>query len=250
MENIKTFERAGAIRMAGEDRRQQILNVAIRLFSQRGFRGTTTREIAHAAEVSEAIIFRHFATKQDLYAAILDYKACAAKVTDIARAIAEAESRGDEAVFEAIAKEMLRIRREDLDFFRLLLYSALEGHDLSRMFSERYVFQSVDPLREFIRERQRTGALRGIDPPIIARAFMGMISHYSMVKLLFAPPETPFEITDDEVAQKFAEILMRGIGAKKSNAASAKNGHKRAKPTSRTTKKIKAATTRAKKIKS
>ena len=62
--------------MAGEKRRLQILSVAVRLFSQRGFRGTTTKEIAHAAGVSEAIIFRHFATKDDLYTAIIDLKSC------------------------------------------------------------------------------------------------------------------------------------------------------------------------------
>src|SRR5213080_2118089 len=62
--------------MAGDERRLQILKVAMRLFSQRGFRGTTTKEIAQAAGVSEAMVFRHFATKKELYSAILDHKAC------------------------------------------------------------------------------------------------------------------------------------------------------------------------------
>src|ERR671933_1039454 len=63
-------------RMAGDERRLQIARVAMRLFSERGFRGTTTKEIAQAAGVSEAIIFRHFATKEELYTAIIDYKGC------------------------------------------------------------------------------------------------------------------------------------------------------------------------------
>ena len=54
-------------RMAGEERHLQILRVAMSLFSQRGFRGTTTKEIALAAGVSEAMVFRHFATKEELY---------------------------------------------------------------------------------------------------------------------------------------------------------------------------------------
>ena len=68
---------ATSARMAGEERRLQILAVAVSLFSQKGFRGTTTKEIATAAGVSEAMVFRHFATKQELYSAILDHKACA-----------------------------------------------------------------------------------------------------------------------------------------------------------------------------
>ena len=58
--------------MAGEERRLQILRVAVTLFSQKGFRGTTTKEIATAAGVSEAMVFRHFANKRELYAAILE----------------------------------------------------------------------------------------------------------------------------------------------------------------------------------
>src|SRR5436309_7181463 len=71
-----TTQQAAGGRMAAGDRRLQIAQTAMRLFSERGFRGTTTKEIAHAAGVSEAIIFRHFATKEDLYSAIIDLKSC------------------------------------------------------------------------------------------------------------------------------------------------------------------------------
>ncbi|HEX8089911.1 MAG TPA: helix-turn-helix domain-containing protein, partial [Blastocatellia bacterium] len=66
--------RAPACRMTGENRRRQIVSVAAKLFSRKGFSGTTTKEIAEGAGVSEAMIFRHFATKSELYAAILDDK--------------------------------------------------------------------------------------------------------------------------------------------------------------------------------
>ena len=77
-------------RMAGEERRLQILRIAVRLFSQHGFRGTTTKEIAQAAGVSEAMVFRHFATKEELYTAILDHKACEGGIEDPCELVAEA----------------------------------------------------------------------------------------------------------------------------------------------------------------
>src|ERR1700735_2987332 len=58
-------------RMPGEDRRKQLLRVAVESFAQNGFSGTKTKDIAAAAGVSEAILFRHFASKEDLYPAIL-----------------------------------------------------------------------------------------------------------------------------------------------------------------------------------
>ena len=61
-------------RMPGEDRRRQLLRVAVESFALNGFSGTKTKDIAAAAGVSEAILFRHFASKEDLYHAILDEK--------------------------------------------------------------------------------------------------------------------------------------------------------------------------------
>src|SRR5437764_11096810 len=85
-----------AARMTGENRRLQILRVAMRLFSQRGFRGTTTKEIALAAGVSEAMVFRHFATKSELYSAILDHKACLHDEMDPTAVVADAIARKDD----------------------------------------------------------------------------------------------------------------------------------------------------------
>lgn len=48
------------------DTRSTILNAAVRVFSQHGFRGSTTRRIADAAEVNEVTIFRYFGSKEAL----------------------------------------------------------------------------------------------------------------------------------------------------------------------------------------
>src|SRR5213075_2004092 len=115
--------------MAGEERRMQILAVAVTLFSKRGFSGTTTREIAQAAGVSEAMVFRHFATKEELYSAILDHKACLHDELDPLQRVAEAIRRKDDrAVFEGMALDALNHHESDPEFQRLLLYSSLEEH--------------------------------------------------------------------------------------------------------------------------
>src|SRR5205807_5911022 len=95
-------------RMAGEERHLQILRVAMRLFSQHGFRGTTTKEIAHGAGVSEAMVFRHFATKEELYNAILDHKACTGTI-DPCNLLADAITRKDDrAVFAELARALMQ----------------------------------------------------------------------------------------------------------------------------------------------
>src|SRR5215472_9506969 len=60
-----------AIRLDGDERRRAIVMAAVPLFAQKGFTGTTTRELAEAADISEALLFRHFPSKRQLYGEIL-----------------------------------------------------------------------------------------------------------------------------------------------------------------------------------
>ncbi|HEX8423650.1 MAG TPA: helix-turn-helix domain-containing protein, partial [Pyrinomonadaceae bacterium] len=201
-------------RMSGEARRMEIVRVAMRLFSQRGFRGTTTKEIAQAAGVSEAIIFRHFATKEELYAAILDHKACVGGIEDPREIVADAIRRKDDrAVFEGLAFAALQHHEHDTDFNRLLLHAALEGHELAQMFWERTVLQIYEFLGAYISERQRDGAFREINPLIVVRAFIGMIIHHSLNNNLWDPQRRLLDITNEHAAHEFTEILLRGIKA-------------------------------------
>ena len=199
-------------RMAGEERRLQILAVAVSLFSRKGFRGTTTKEIAQAAGVSEAMVFRHFATKEELYAAILDYKACSGDRFEPEDLAADAiQRRDDRAVFESLALGALNHHSKDPEFQRLLLHSALEKHELAEMFFDKFVRRVYEFLGGYIRERQREGALIEIDPPIVVRCFIGMVMHHSLNNNLWDPSRRMVNISNESAAKHFTDILLNGI---------------------------------------
>ena len=199
-------------RMAGGERRLQILRVAVRLFSQRGFRGTTTKEIALAAGVSEAMVFRHFATKDELYSAIIDHKACLGDERDPYQVVAEAiERKDDRAVFEQLALDALTQNECDPDFQRLLLHSALEDHKLAQMFWEKFVRRVYAFLGDYIRQRQRDGAMIELEPLIIVRAFIGMVIHHSLNNNLWDRKRRLLKISNEDAAREFTDILLRGV---------------------------------------
>lgn len=206
--------------MAGEERRHQILHIAVSLFSERGFRGTTTKEIAHAAGVSEAMVFRHFATKEELYAAILDHKACSSDGKfDPCETAADAIARKDDReVFESLALGALQHHQEDPEFQRLLLHSALEKHELAQMFFDQFVLNVYEFLGGYIRERQRDGAFIEMDPAIVVRAFIGMVMHHSLNNNLWDPTRRLLKISNEDAAKQFTNILLNGITAPLSNS--------------------------------
>ena len=203
---------ATGVRMNAEDRRLQILRVAVSLFSRKGFGGTTTREIAQAAGVSEAMVFRHFATKQELYTAILDHKACSGDSMNPEQMVAEVlKQKDDRAVFEQLALGALDHHECDPEFQRLLLHSALEGHELAEMFFEKFIRRVYQLLGDYITERQRDGAMVKMDPLIVVRSFIGMIIHHSLNNNLWDPKRRLLKISNRDAARHFTDILLNGI---------------------------------------
>lgn len=198
--------------MAGDERREQILKAAMCLFSEKGFQGTTTKEIAKASGISEATVFKHFANKEKLYADILDHKACSHGFDNPFEEIADQlEAKDDFGVFFGMALTAFKNHREDQDFMRLLLHSALEGHDLSRMFFESFVIGMYDFLGKYIRQRQKDGVFRELEPKIIVRSFIGMIIHHSLNNILWDKEQKLLKVSDEEAAREFATILLNGI---------------------------------------
>jgi len=59
--------------MAGSKRKQAIIEASRPLFARNGFRGTSVRDIARSANVSEALLYKHFASKEELYEEVMDY---------------------------------------------------------------------------------------------------------------------------------------------------------------------------------
>src|SRR5436853_7571816 len=57
-------------KLSSEERRAAIIRAVRRVFADKGFDGTTTRELADAAGVSEALLFKHFPTKEALFLAM------------------------------------------------------------------------------------------------------------------------------------------------------------------------------------
>ncbi|MGZ4822012.1 MAG: TetR/AcrR family transcriptional regulator, partial [Terriglobales bacterium] len=104
------------VRIPAEERRQQILDLATELFARQGYQGTTTRQIAQQVRVNEAIIFRHFATKEELYWAVIENQI---QVRGGRARLEEKLSAGgsDRELLTAIAEELLG---RDVTLSRLL----------------------------------------------------------------------------------------------------------------------------------
>ncbi|WP_433413887.1 TetR/AcrR family transcriptional regulator [Microtetraspora malaysiensis] len=109
-------------RLRRAERREQILDAATRAFARSGYTATGLDDIAAEAELTRAMLYRHFDSKADLYRAVLD-RAC----TRLAEAVGTDDFDGD------AIPALLRAAAVDPDGFRLLFRYAVREPDFRDM---------------------------------------------------------------------------------------------------------------------
>ena len=212
-------------RMPGEDRRRQLLRVAVESFALNGFSGTKTKDIAAAAGVSEAILFRHFASKEDLYHAILDEKEATMGGERWFLEMNElAERRDDRGLFQHVARQLIRSFREDAAFHRLLLYASLEGHLLADLFHERFGLPMGDFLSRYIALRQKEGAFQECDPGVAAMFVLGSTVQYAMARHVLGAKKN-FPPSEEVIVDQFVDLILGGLEQRPSGGATMSAGH-------------------------
>jgi AcrR family transcriptional regulator len=171
---------ATAPRMAAADRRQHLVETAIRLFTDGSYHGTTTAEIARAAGVSEPILYRHFASKRDLYLAALEH--VWAKTRESWEHALKTSPDACAAI-EAIGKGHVSVRSPKLQLAELwvqALSEASEDPDLKRHL-RRHMREVHDFVADLVRRGQKEGAIAAERDPdaeawiMLAGGILGMV---------------------------------------------------------------------------
>jgi AcrR family transcriptional regulator len=193
-------------RVPAEGRRQQILEVATELFARQGFNGTTTRHIAQRAAVNEAIIFRHFPTKEDLYWAVIEHQISLRP----GRAKLEALLASGNDIAEVLTSVAEDILNRDTTLTRLLLFTALEKHELSDRFFRTHVSGYFELLADYMRRNIEAGHFRNVDPMLAARGFIGMLFYHFLVQELFGGKKfQQFDTLD--VSRTYVANWLQGV---------------------------------------
>ena len=185
------------------------MEAAKELFARQGFEGTTTRQIAEHARVNEAIIFRHFPSKEDLYWGVIDRESeLAGWQPALERQLGSGAS--DREIFAGIAEDILVRRAEDDSLSRLLLFSALENQRRSQRFLQTHVVAYYELIARYIERRIEAREFRAVNPLLAARAFVGMVVYHSLVQQIYgAKRYQDFDVK--QVSETLTDIWLGGM---------------------------------------
>ncbi len=196
--------------MTAEERRAQIAKGATRLFARHGFSGVTTRQIAKAAGINEALLYRHFPNKEALYTEIIKRK-LEEQGDFLDPKMLEGED--DYGILKYIIGTFIDRISEDKSFLRLMLFSGLEDHRLSTEFLGRRIGDVMPHIAGYFVRRMESGAFRRIDPRIAMRALVGMIMHYILSTEIFEMPEA-MRVSKEEAIEGFGRVFLEGVRAR------------------------------------
>jgi AcrR family transcriptional regulator len=204
-----------SLRMTSDLRRQLILGAARRCFARNGFAGTTTRSVAAAAAISEALLFKHFPSKAALYAEILAEE-CEAD-PDLAHLLGQEPSTA--ALIELI-RNMVRYfvetvsgpDEQEAQRLRLMITSHLEDGEFARLLYAK-VGKLIGPM--FVASLE--SAVAAGDATRISGDPLNLFwftHHTALMSALTQLPTAPCLPYGDAGAfeRQLCEFLLRGIG--------------------------------------
>ncbi len=189
-----------------EDTHRRILKSALKLFANKGYDGTTTKDLASASGVAEGTLFRYFPNKK----AILIEVATSGWVEILTDLLTELSEMGSyKAVAQVMRRRMFRMK-ENSDLLRVCFIEAQFHPELREKIQSEVIAKMTDVAEVFFQTAMDKGIYRKMNPKIVAQVFLGMfaIAGFSE-KTIISPDASPSEIK--EMAEGIADIFLNGV---------------------------------------
>lgn len=206
-------------RLSTDERRKAIL-VAIRsVFAEKGFHGTTTKELAEAAGVSEALLFKHFPSKDAMYAAMQE--TCWSEVAEREmQRLAELPPSTSSLVMmvyvlanKIISGQAVARQSSPNQFEKLMLRSMLDDGVFARGMLKRFDAGWLSKFEECVQAAEAAGDFaRRTIPGRIAGWFVHDLSVMILIQLLRDPPVADYGATRAELIEYAVRFVLHGIG--------------------------------------
>lgn len=202
-------------RLSRADRNASILEAAAAVFAAKGFGGAKTQDIARAAKVSEALLYRHYPSKRALYQAVLRRLGETQDANFAALVLPEPSTAGLIEMLRTYLADCLETRPDSRAAIgqRILLLSLAGNGKHARMLYERAQKLGLAPLERALRAARQAGDLDANG--IHARNAFAFIEHVgSMLSAarLSGPAVVPYAGSDRELLRQALGFCARGLG--------------------------------------
>jgi AcrR family transcriptional regulator len=207
-------------RLSSEERRIAIILAALKVFSESGFHGTTTKALAKAAGVSEALLFRHFPSKDDLYTA-MQTECCRMKSNEEADRLMDLDPSTSTLVIIVhflIAKMLVPPKDApaiENSLHRLLAQSFIEDGQFARLFMRDVADELIAKLTASAKAAEKAGDM--VDSPVRPDLRAWFVEHFAAMLMLNQLPGEPivaFKASPAVQVEQATWFALLGLGLK------------------------------------
>jgi AcrR family transcriptional regulator len=214
------FDLKTALKLSSEERRAAIIRAVRRVFAEKGFHGTTTRALAEAAGVSEALLFKHFPNKEALYSAMQLF--CCnendPEKIDRIKALEPSTSTLVLIVHLMVARTVGSepgSQEDAVTHHRLMLRSMIEDGEFARLFYERTMPCWISKVEECLKASIAAGdATEGPVRHNLGALFARHLAKTIMVSLLPATPIVDYGMPREKLVEQVVWFTLRGVGVR------------------------------------
>ena len=194
-----------------KSRKDRVMDVALRIFAEKGFQNATISEISREAGCSEATIYEYFGTKEDLLFAIPE-KISRESIQETDRALTYI--KGAEGRMRALLLAYVRLYQSNPHYSALVLLQLMNNKRFRQTPAHTAIRQSAHRLLDCVKEGIADGTFKkDADPYLIRSMLLGTIEHLFIHWHMEGMPKRKKSIM--EMLDPFIEIVLEGIRAEK-----------------------------------
>lgn len=195
-----------------ELKREDIIDAAVREFTENGYRSTSMDRIAESAQVSKRTVYNHFESKEVLFQAITQ------SLCDNATQVSDHPYNPDEAVetqLRTIAQQEISLltSEEFLKTIKMITSESLASPDLTRENFENFQEGSIGIVK-WIKSAMKDGALTVSDPVVAGKQFLALIEAFAFWPQLYGIRQSPKKPEQEKIISSAVDMFLNTYGVK------------------------------------
>src|SRR6266567_4493240 len=188
-----------------EDRREQIIDAAMHVFSEKGFTKATNKDVAHEAGITSGLIYYYFESKEKLLEAMVESRSPIRLLTSLTPQVL---AMPPEAFLRFIIRQILSII-EGENLMRVMRPEIVHNPEMTPMVAG-FIQRVMGFLTSYLESKMEAGELRRSDASLAAQVFLGSVMGFVLRRHIIRDP-LALQYTPEQIADAIVDTLFSGI---------------------------------------
>ena len=191
-----------------EDRREQIMEAALRVFAKKGFVGSSNKDIAREAGITPGLIYHYFESKDALLKAIFDERSPQRVVRSNPEQIL---ALSPEQFLRFVVKQMLTVVEDGkyMQVFRVILPEAIYHPEVVPIGAANFA-EGTRFVESYLAAKMESGELCKMDPSLVTRIVMGSVMNIALLRQVLHDPIT-LQYSQDQIVESVVSLALNGL---------------------------------------